>query len=737
MSRRNKKVVQQVHIQGDLFRNSYKNPKVYSPQQIEEVIENYIKNEPKCKTKKSEYYNIPCSFDIETTSFQTSYGSDMATMYVWQMCLNGAIIYGRTWREFDYVCEKLTYELELTLSKRLLFYVHNLSFEMNWIRKRFIWGEMFATEERKPLKATTIGGLEFRCSYRLSGYNLEKTCDNLLKYKVEKKVGDLDYRLYRHFDTPLTETELGYCFADVIGVCCYIQEEIERNGGKITKIPLTMTGYARNLCKEYCFGKTPKERQAYTKFMRSMTIEMWEYDWLKKAFQGGFTHASALKNVKEIINDVTSWDYTSSYPTVLVAEMYPVGKGEKVYVSNIEELETLNKKYLTVFPIILENVESKVEFDHIISASKCFILEDATIDNGRVVKASKLGIYITNVDWEVYKMYYNFDEPQVNEVLKYRKGYLPTNFIKAIAYLYKAKTELKDVAGKEEEYQHAKALLNSLYGMLCTSITREEIEYEDDWLTLDGDAEEQLHMYNVNGNRFSHFSWGVFCTSYARRNLLLSIYNVGNDYCYADTDSMKIENSDDHIDFINWYNEWITNKINIACDYHHIPQSDFCPKTIKGKEKPLGVFDFDGHYKIFSVMGAKRYMAYYDNNELSLTVAGVNKFTTLPYLLNKHKVEFKLDEKTNLPIILNEDNLEFVFEEFNECMIIPKEHSGKLVSKYIDYEICEEITDYLGETRVIEERSGVWLGSSEYNMKLSPEYENFLNDIISEVIKDV
>ena len=62
-----------------------------------------------------------------------------------------------------------------------------------------------------------------------------------MKYKIEKKVGDLDYSLLRHSNTHLTDTELGYCINDVKVVMAYIQEKIEHDGN-IAKIPLTKTG---------------------------------------------------------------------------------------------------------------------------------------------------------------------------------------------------------------------------------------------------------------------------------------------------------------------------------------------------------------------------------------------------------------------------------------------------------------------------------------------------------------
>ena len=49
--------------------------------------------------RKIIYYNVPCAFDIESTSTIID-GEKVAFMYHWQFGINGRCIHGRTWKEF-------------------------------------------------------------------------------------------------------------------------------------------------------------------------------------------------------------------------------------------------------------------------------------------------------------------------------------------------------------------------------------------------------------------------------------------------------------------------------------------------------------------------------------------------------------------------------------------------------------------------------------------------------------
>lgn len=207
---------------------------------------------------KVKYLNLPCAFDIETTStFTDDEETDkVAFMYTWQFGYYADTSYnmimGRTWESFCDLISSISANLDLSNERRLIVYVHNLAFEFAFMREHFNWANVFFADYRKPIYALTSNFVEFRCSLKLSGGKSLATVGKELAVPVEKMVGDLDYSLLRGPQTPLSEAELHYCEQDIAVVLQYIREKIEQDDG-ISNIPLTNTGYVRRHMREVCF----------------------------------------------------------------------------------------------------------------------------------------------------------------------------------------------------------------------------------------------------------------------------------------------------------------------------------------------------------------------------------------------------------------------------------------------------------------------------------------------------
>lgn len=698
---------------------SYNKRSQYQPAISTKEIPIDVTKISRVRKHKTEYYSYPVAFDIETSSFREK-GEPRATMYIWQMCFGDSdfLVYGRTWEEFLNFIRLVRIHFHLKKSRVLVIYVHNLSYETQFIRKLFEWEKVFALDERVPLYMRTNFGIEFRCSYKLSNYRLEILAKNLLHHNINKLVGNLDYKKIRHSKTPLTDDELDYCMYDVKIVCAYISERLEIDGD-ITKIPLTQTGYVRNAFKLACYGSdhdAPKYHK-YRKEMKRLTMECDEFEMLRDAFMGGFTHANSFY-VGKILNGVESKDFTSSYPYVMFSEKYPWSKGVLCYPSFDELNEKINT-YAWVLEIEFFNIESKIMQEDFLSYSRCkYVKTGAIINNGRINYAEHLVVTITSVDYEIMRECYRWDDTsRIIRAYRYALQYLPTDFIDELLMYYENKTTLKNVPEKTEEYMTAKGRVNSAYGMIVTSPVRPTITYEEnEWGETPVDLISGINKYNKSASRFMPYVVGVFVTAYARRNLWTGILAVGNDYVYADTDSIKLLHAEDHKKYFEWYNNQVMEKLQKACYYHHIDIIRASPKTIKGESKPLGVWDFDGHYKRFKTLGAKRYMYEYDDGEINLTVSGLNKKVAIPYLLEKYGKEHIFD-------VFTDNNLD---DNGYEPFVIPQGKSGRLVSTYIDDETSGIVTDYLGVQNTYHELSSVNLEETTYSLSLSKDYLMYL-----------
>lgn len=725
-----------------------------------------------CGERSPDYYNIPASFDIETSSLYSK-GTKFATMYIWQFGLNGLVIYGRTWQQFTKLLSELTNFLKLSHNKRLVVYVHNLSYEFQFMRKHIKWAKdsknrdvVFSLKKRRPIYALTESGIEFRCSYFLSNCSLSYIGENMLfKYPVKKLTGDLDYSLIRHSETPLTQQELEYCFNDVRVVMSYIQEKIEQEGD-ISQIPLTNTGYVRKFTRDYCTGKfinnptlAKKQSMNYHAIMKALKIQSEkEYAQLKGAFAGGFTHASPLKSRTGEKNlsywtNVGSADLSSSYPYTMVSSYFPMSTGRFLgTVKYPEQFSQLIKNYCCLFTCTFYGIYQVFQPESYISLSKCIdISPDYIQQNGRVVEADYLTIHLTELDFDIISNVYDWDYIKVTNMRVYDRGYLPKVFIESILELYSAKTSLKGVPDKIIEYMIKKGMLNSAYGMCVTDIVRDDaIYFNDSWKSIEADAFSQLTQYNNGFTRFLFYPWGVWVTAHARHNLWDAIFEFGDDYIYADTDSIKGINFDKHQHFFDLYNSKVMLKLYLMCDFYHIPKSKVKPKTVKGVSKLIGVWEREDNYKKFRTIGAKRYLYEYENGVLGLTVSGVNKNYALPYLIHKYcNVDYELcrmaysndprdKEKSKKAISqLIALNIDYtpVFDNFDNTLEIPPGYSGKNIHTYSDSAYFCKVTDYLNNSSFCSELSYTHLEPTGYYFSMSKDYMDYLSGYVTRTIE--
>lgn len=562
--------------------------------------------------KHKMYQRHPMTFDIETSKIpKDNDGHYEAFMYIWQVCLEGNVVFGRRWEELQEFMEKVVNAYKLSEEERVVVYVHNLSFEFQFIQDFFKFTDVFAMASRSILTAKTAH-LEFRCSYKLSNMSLAKFIENTPNTLHYKGVDDLDYATVRTPDTELTEVEYGYCFNDVKGLYECVMELLKEDN--IATIPLTSTGYVRRDCRN-AMAKNKNNRKM---FLRSR-LTLLQYKLLRECFRGGNT-ASDRYLTNLILKIVGSYDLSSSYPFQMIAREYPLGKWNYGVIPDINTLEEYNRKYCTIARYTFKNIRLRDEKPiPYIPQSKCLALgNDREIYNGRILHADFLTISMTNIDYDIVKEQYEYDEIAVEEFHYSRKGLLPKELRDTIMYYFEKKSKLKGDEEHYYEYMKSKNKLNSIYGMTVTNILNTEIEYHDGEYTekkmTEEEMQEALDKYYKNHRSFLNYSWGVFVTAYARRELEDGLNIAGLDTIYCDTDSVKfISNHDREFEE---YNE----RLNNECKEKGIRNYT----EVNGKRYYMGIFDKEKGYDEFITLGAKKY-AFMQNGKLGITVSGLSK----------------------------------------------------------------------------------------------------------------
>lgn len=595
------------------------------------------------------------TFDIETTTIECE--EPYAFMYHWQMCIDGLMIYGRTWKEWIELLKSLESHYKLSDERKFVIYIHNLGFEfqhmIKFLQKNFNVGDIFSVSSRQPLRMTA-GGFEFRCSWKQTNMSLSLATRNDMGVKHPKADGDIDYKVIRTADTDLSDTEFGYCMSDVLSLWELITSRMKVDKDNLETIPMTSTGYVRRAVRK----NTQKEKW-YRDFFQSLSFDAKMYTLMKDAGRGGDTHANR-KYAGRIIEDVYGFDEQSAYPAMLLLKKFPMSKFQRYgEIESKEELNNLINTKACLFRLTLVgNIKLKPEIAMpYISESKCKKLIHPLLDNGRVLRAEYLEIAVTDIDYSIIREQYEFDELYANEMCIAEYGYLPKCITDVVMDFFKLKSELKyklQHCKKSEKreleilYTKSKNKLNAIFGMMYTDPVRNVIIYNNgEWKEEESDIEEALKKFFKSRNSFLNYAWGIWTTAHARRHLREMVVAAGEEYSiYNDTDSDYCINPD--FKAIDEKNEEIKKQCmerGAYCDIH-------------GERYYLGIYEFDKKYDKFITLGAKKY-ATERNGEVKITVSGVEKYKGSEELgsIDNFKIGFVFRKAGGKELIYIEDEI--------------------------------------------------------------------------------
>lgn len=622
-----------------------------------------FKNVRRVEHGRKHYYDVACAFDIETTTMRETecnvLHKDFGFMYIWQFCIEGVTVTGRTWEEYRNFIDRLKETMSVDWRCRLVVYVHNLQFEFQFMRNFFKVEKVFARSKRDVVYAI-MEDVEYRCSYALSNMSLDKFLKNTKGVTNFKLSGDeFDYRQKRYPDTYLTDREMEYCVVDVIGLCQAIKQKLKEDD--LTQIPITSTGYIRREFREKCLAEPN-----FKNHMIGISLTPRQYALCKEACRGGISGSNDL-NTGWTIENVDSFDIKSSYPYQMATKYFPQSKFLKVTCEY--GTEKFNRFLDTECCLIVwecRNLKLK-EWHSIpyISKAKCRAIENGRFGNGKVYKAERIGMCCTELDFKIIEDAYTFEDAHIREMYIAKRGMLAKPFREHLLEMFQKKTDLED--GDKYLYGKYKNKINAAFGMMLTDILNPEITYDavadvpwhEEKVT---NIEKGLKRYYYGKNNFLSYQHGVWVTAHARTDLYTGMKIVGNDIVQVDTDSVKtIGNYRDKFDMLN-------KRI-----MENAETFDIKPYAYKNGHKVyLGIWehengeDKDGNeqytYTYFKSLGAKKYIdKQTGKGELEITVSG----------LRKGAAEW-LDSHGG-------------FDAFSPGTVVPPIVSGRTASVYNDY----------------------------------------------------
>lgn len=604
------------------------------------------------------YLEIPCAFDIETTNIYQrlkngkidSAFHPYAFMYHWQFCMGYRVIFGRTWGDFQRLLSSIIRNMNLSNRLRLVVYCHNLSYEMQFMRRFINVTGSFCKADRQPLKVVHDGCIEFRCSAALSNMSLQMFCksENARFYKM---ADTYDYSKIRTSSTELTAEEKGYCYNDVRGLCECIQSLMRFD--TLASIPMTSTGYVRRDARI-----AVKKNKSNRRIFRDSALDAADYKNLRAAFRGGDTHAAA-RFANQTLNNVTSYDIASSYPACMMCNKFPMSKFIPIKISTFKKLRAKKGEYCFLLHVALYNIKCKAAhgIPYIPLAKTKHLTADRVLDNGRILSASECTMWVTDIDMDIIIDEYHIENMKIESVYCSRAGYLPEEYRDVVMDYFRRKTELKGKDDAESVYMYGKSKnrLNALYGMMVMRLDQAVTEYTGEgdtgYETTEEPLEEVLEKYYKKRNNFLAYQWGVWVTCWARFRLHQMMQVIGDDLVYIDTDSVKFLNYEKHKKQIEALNDMLKNDAENRGAY---------ADDLQGIRHYMGVFEYDGKYDQLRTLGAKKYVVSIDGKCYS-TIAGVSKAAGQEFFtkhgLDAFKIGAVIENSGHLVAYYNDDEI--------------------------------------------------------------------------------
>ena len=570
---------------------------------------------------KIEYIDCTCTLDIETYN-----QPEDGYLYTIQFNIRGQNCLVRYVEDYISLCDRLVGSLHLSEERHLVFYVHNLGYEIQYLIQLLSeqWGlpSVLLTKSHKPLYVKWKNGIEFRDSLKLFQKSLAKATKGL---PHEKLVGDLDYKYPYTPDTPLSPDAWNYCINDVQGLYEAIECLKEERGYNQATIPYTNTSMVIDAVNKKC-----RENGEMIKACKDLKLDKPMMRLAYKAMAGGDTHGTRWR-AGVTYENCNSYDLKSAHPSQQILDDFPHGKPMMLKGIQSEAVlqvfcDDMHMGWIARVLVIGLTIRSECP-DPTISVSKTDEIETPYgYDNGRLLGADACIVYMDSNDYKRFREAYIYKEFWGLEVMTFHLKPLPQAFRGAILDFFKVKESAEP--GSDRDF--AKVCVNTIFGACAQKTVRDEYSISLSSMEISHvDWEENLYkkddkaVLKSQKNKFP-FLWGLWTSSLSRLKLWNLIKTVGwEKVIYWDTDSCKYQGEKvSEVDTV--YNAEVRKK----CE-----ERKAVVTNRKGKVVYIGSAE-DEHttvpygYRRFRFLHAKCYAAEAWDGEkfvLESTIAGVGK----------------------------------------------------------------------------------------------------------------
>ena len=523
------------------------------------------------KTVKTELCKRWISLDTET-AWNHDEENPKAWIYQWAFKFGNQIVIGRRPSEFIKALRVLANEFNLSPDRQISVFVHNLSFDVEylrqWLVEEFGKARMLCVKPHKFI-SFEVGGFLFKCTWKLSNKSLRAWSSDLgtTHQKIAEK--KIYYEEIHYQDEELKPENWEYQIKDVLVLDEAMEKQLAAYGDTMLTIPLTSTGYVRRDCRR----NYRKDRRNRKRFLKTrLCVE--SYALARDEFEGAISHGYRIfanQTVRPGPGEyIRHRDFRSHYPSQQRTKQFPTGTFVKYGDHlDIDKIRELMKEYNVLMRVCFENLTIRKGVAlPCLSATRAYKGRKGKVkiveDNGRVLSIQGVfEVACTEIDLNWILRQYEVHAYDVTEAWICAKGKMPKYMVETIDAYFLGKTKWKKELARAKEAKEDKEQiiwlsmelmkskngLNGIYGMTATAIIRDtyQVDAENNWTQETPDAAKAIDKYYGSENNFNRYQFGIYTTAYGRHELLWYadlITREGGTVLYADTDSLFYVSND-------------------------------------------------------------------------------------------------------------------------------------------------------------------------------------------------